>query len=233
MDRVHPLLETIDIHSDRLKTAVLTAGPAARVQNCPKWTVLDLVTHLARVLSSSVAVITDRAAEPSTPADWTDLLGCWDGERLALREALRRPAESPVRSPFPRGGGTLTTGDLARRIAHEMAIHRLDAESALSEPPPTRYAAAFAADGVDEFLTFLMPRRSPPSSRDGIARVETEGRSWTISLRVGEPPAVVGERSPDVTLSGPADDVYRALWGRPHQAASTGDGGLLEPLAAP
>lgn len=223
------LLETIDIHSDRLKAAALAAGPAAPVQNCPKWTVHDLVTHLARVLSSSVAVITDRAAEQSPPTGWTDLLGYWDGQRLAAREALRRPAESPVRSPFPRGG-TVTTGDLARRMAHEMAIHRLDAESALPEPPPTRYAAAFATDGVDEFLTFLMPRRSPPSSRDGVARVETEGRSWTIALREGEP---VDEGRPDVTLSGPADDVYRALWGRPHHAAITGDGCLLEPLAAP
>jgi uncharacterized protein (TIGR03083 family) len=226
-------LETIDIHSDRLKAAVLAAGPAAPVQNCPKWTVHDLVTHLARVLSSSVAVITDRAADQSPPTGWTDLLGYWDGQRLAAREALRRPAESPVRSRFPRGGDTLTIGELTRRLAHEMAIHRLDAESALPEPPPTRYAAAFAADGVDEFLTFLMPRRSSPSNRDGIARVETEGRSWTIALREGEPPALTGESSPDVTLSGPADDVYRALWGRPHHAVITGDGCLLEPLAAP
>lgn len=233
MDRVHPLLETIDIHSDRLKTAVLTAGPAARVRNCPKWTVHDLVTHLARVLSSSVAVITGRAAEPSAPADWTDLLGCWDGERLALREALRRPADSPVRSPFPRGGATITSGELTRRLAHEMAIHRLDAESALPEPPPTRYAAAFAADGVDEFLTFLMPRRSRPSNRGGTVRVEAEGRLWTVVLRESEPPALVDDGRPDVTLSGPADDVYRALWGRPNHAATTGDTTLLEPLAAP
>jgi uncharacterized protein (TIGR03083 family) len=227
------LLETIDIHSDRLKTAVLAAGPAAPIPNCPKWTVHDLVTHLAKVLSSSVAVITDRVAAEPPPTDWTDLLGWWDGQRLALREALRRPADSPVRSPFPRGGATVTAGDLTRRMAHEAAIHRLDAESALPAPPPTRYDAAFAADGVDEFLTFLMPRRSPSSNRDGVARVEAEGRSWTVTLREGEPPALVGEARPDVTLSGPADDVYRALWGRPHHAVVTGDGALLEPLAAP
>ncbi|MDT8909939.1 hypothetical protein NYF13_03295 [Amycolatopsis sp. PS_44_ISF1] len=103
-------------------------------------------------------------------------------------------------------------------------------ESALPEPPPTRYTTAFALDGVDEFLTFVLPRREPLPGRERIVRVETEGRSWTVALPEGEP---TGDARPDVTLSGPADDVYRALWGRPHHARTTGEGTLLEPLASP
>nr|WP_239154205.1 maleylpyruvate isomerase family mycothiol-dependent enzyme [Amycolatopsis sp. FDAARGOS 1241] len=199
------------------------------MRNCPQWTVLDLVTHLTAVLSYTVAAITDRRADPPRPEDWADALGRWDGQRLAVREALRRPADSPVRSPFPRSAG-VTAGDLARRLAHETAIHRLDAESALPKPPDTRYAEAFAADGVDEYLTFLAPRRT--CGGDGVVRVETGDRTWTLVLRPDQAPAL-GEGAPGVTVSGSPNDVYRALWGRPHTARIVGDVALLEPLAAP
>nr|WP_245633706.1 maleylpyruvate isomerase N-terminal domain-containing protein [Amycolatopsis jejuensis] len=191
----------------------------------------DLVTHLTAVLSYTVAAITDRTAEPRPPADdWPDALGRLDGERLAVREALRRPADSPLRSPFSHGG-PITVGDWVRRQAHEFAVHRLDAESALPTPPETRYPAGFAEDGIDEFLAFLLPRRGT-ADRAGVVAVHTPGREWTVVLRPGEPPTL-GEGTPDLTLSGPADDVYRALWGRPNQAVRTGDLALAEPIAAP
>ena len=188
------------------------------------------MTHLTTVLSYTVAAITDRKAEPAPPAEWPDALGRWDGERMAVREALRRPVDLPLRSPFPQGG-PVTVGDWTRRLAHEFAIHRLDAESALSEPPVTRYSQPFAEDGIDEFLVFLTPRRVRPGPT-GIVQARTENRSWTVLLHADQPPTL-GEGTPDLTLSGPADDVYRALWGRPNAAELSGDRTLLQPLAAP
>lgn len=189
------------------------------------------MTHLTTVLSYTVAAITDQKAEPPRTSTWEDALGRWDGERMAVREALRRPADTPLRSPFP-DGGPVTVGDWTRRLAHEFAIHRLDAESALPTPPVTRYRTEFAEDGIDEFLAFLTPRRNRPSGRDGIVQVCTDTRSWTVLLRPDQPPTL-GEGLPDLSLTGPADDVYRALWGRPNHAGKVGDATLLEPLAAP
>lgn len=189
------------------------------------------MTHLTAVLSYTVAAITDRNAEPPRASTWEDALGCWDGQRMAVREALRRPADTPLRSPFPHGG-PVTVEDWTRRLAHEFAIHRLDAESALLTPPVTRYRTEFAEDGIDEFLAFLTPRRAKPSGREGIVQVSTDTRTWTVLLRADQPPTL-GEGVPDLTLAGPADDVYRALWGRPNHAGKVGDATLLEPLAAP
>ncbi|XHU11419.1 maleylpyruvate isomerase family mycothiol-dependent enzyme [Amycolatopsis sp. WGS_07] len=188
------------------------------------------MTHLTAVLSYTVAAITDRKAEAPPAGTWEDALGRWDGERMAVREALRRPADTPVRSPFPHGG-PITVGDWTRRLAHEFAIHRLDAESALPAPSDTRYRPEFAEDGIDEFLAFLTPRRGKPS-RAGVVQASTGTRKWTVLLHPDQPPTL-GEGTPDLTLTGPADDVYRALWGRPNRAEKVGDATLLEPLAAP
>jgi uncharacterized protein (TIGR03083 family) len=203
--------EAIDIHADALKRAALKAGPAARVPNCPKWTVRDLVGHIAFVHCFAVGLAVNRPAKPVPPVDWEDLLGWWDGQRLALREALAKDPGAPAYSPYP--GFDVTVGDWTRRMAHETAIHRLDAESALGDVPPTRFEPGFANDGIDEFLTYLTPRLG----RKADVRVTTPERTWTLG-------------TPDAEIDGTADDVYRALWGRPHRASVTGD---LTPLAAP
>ncbi|MEU0794800.1 maleylpyruvate isomerase family mycothiol-dependent enzyme [Amycolatopsis sp. NPDC005961] len=205
------LLEAIDVHADGLKRAALEAGPTAPVRNCPKWTVHDLVSHIAFVHGFAVGLALNRPARPTPPPDWDDVLGWWDGQRLALREALGGNPETAAFSPYP--GFAETVGDWTRRMAHETAIHRLDAESALADVPETRFSPEFANDGVDEYLTYLTPRRGITPD----VRVTTPERSWAF----GEPKA---------ELDGAADDVYRALWGRPHQASVTGD---LAPLAAP
>ena len=209
------LLEAIDVHADGLKRAALTAGPTAPVPNCPKWIVHDLVSHIAFVHGFAVGLAVNRPVRPEPPKDWADVLGWWDGQRLALREALGRDPGTPAFSPYP--GFAATVGDWTRRLAHETAIHRLDAESALANALanalPTRFSTRFANDGVDEFLTYLTPRLGKKAD----VRVTTPERTWTL----GEPKA---------ELDGTADDVYRALWGRPHQASVRGD---LAPLAAP
>ncbi|MFF1607236.1 maleylpyruvate isomerase family mycothiol-dependent enzyme [Amycolatopsis sp. NPDC058278] len=205
------MLEAIDVHADGLKRAALAAGPSARVPNCPKWTVHDLVTHIAFVHGFAVGLAVNRPVRPEPPSGWDDVLGWWDGQRLALREALGRDPEAPAFSPYP--GFATTVGDWTRRMAHETAIHRLDAESALEDGPETRFSPAFSNDGIDEFLTYLTPRLGNKAD----VRVTTPERTWVL----GEPGAEV---------TGAADEVYRALWGRPHQASVTGD---LAPLAAP
>ncbi|WP_084093630.1 maleylpyruvate isomerase family mycothiol-dependent enzyme [Amycolatopsis rifamycinica] len=224
-------LEAVDVHTDALKRAALAAGPAAPVRNCPKWTVHDLVRHLAWVHAFAVATAMNREPDATPPEDWEDLLGWWDGQRLAAREALSRPPETPARSPFP--GFEITVGDWARRMAHEAAVHRLDAESALDPVPATRLSPAFTLDGIDEYATFLVPRRSPRYPVATTVHLTAAGRTWALRLTPGEHARAGEPGVPDVELSGDPDDVYRALWGRPNSATVVGDPALLAPLAAP
>ena len=160
--------------------------------------------HIAFVHGFAVGLAVNRPAKPAPPADWEDLLGWWDGQRLALREALAQDPGAPAYSPY--SGFDVTVGDWTRRMAHETAIHRLDAESALGDVPPTRFEPGFANDGIDEFLTYLTPRLG----RKAAVRVTTPERTWTLG-------------TPDAEVDGAADDVYRALYGRPNHATVTGD----------
>lgn len=162
------------------------------------------MTHIAFVHGLAVGLAVNRPVRPVPPEGWDDVLGWWDGQRLALREALGRDPETPAFSPYP--GFAVTAGDWTRRMAHETAIHRLDAESAREDAPRTRFSPAFANDGIDEFLTFLVPRRGFTIG----VRVTTPERTWTVG-------------TPGTEVSGTADDVYRALYGRPNDAALTGD----------
>ena len=110
-----------------------------------------------------------------------------------------------------------------RRMAHETAIHRWDAQMAIGRGEPIE--ARLAADGVAEVLDTLLPagRRRSPVSLTGLAALtatDTE-HNWYVRLR-GEGVALLDtdtifddeHRDPSVTASGPASDLNLALWGR-------------------
>jgi uncharacterized protein (TIGR03083 family) len=182
----------------------------------------------------------ERATAGEPPEDWDAVLGWWDEQRAALREALTAGPDAPAFLPFRHYPPTIASW--ARRQAHELAIHRLDAELALG-PETETFEPGFAADGADEFLVRLLPtlRKWAESTADGavLVRPTDVERAWTVRLAPGAPPVVLAvdpvpeEFDPDVTVEGTADAVYRAVWGRPHEATITGDERLLEPLAAP
>jgi len=104
----------------------------------------------------------------------------------------------------------------ARRQAHETAIHRVDAESALGST--TAFDPSFAADGIDEMLFgfAVRPRRDIPttSHKTMALHASDAGRSWLVTIgpeRV-ESSSDVGEA--DFDVSGPASDLYTLLWNR-------------------
>lgn len=147
---------------------------------------------------------------------------------MAAREALGGPPETIVLSPFQ--NGEVPRAVWVRRMAHEAAIHRLDAESALDLS--TTFSPEFAVDGIDEYLGFLTPNRRPaPEDGTVLFRATDTGDAWTVRLTAGELPRT--ERAADtadVTLSGPADQLYRAVCGRPAETSTAGEARLLRPL---
>lgn len=172
---------------------------------------------------------------PRPPENWDELLPWWD-EKLAGALAVLADPERPAFLPFPAYPNVASSW--ARRQAHEAAIHRLDAEYAVSLEPSFTYEPGFAADGVDELVSIMAPhwKKWPQLDFAGTVALRTADvdRSWTVSFKPGAQPVVEdGSTDADLTIEGPADAVYRRVWGRPSLAVVTGDTTLLEPLASP
>jgi uncharacterized protein (TIGR03083 family) len=136
------------------------------VLTCPGWTVAELAGHTGVIHRWATTIVVSRAAsrpphpeaEPVRPS--ADGLAEWlAAGAVPLLAALR--AAGPVTPVWTWGPGR-TSGWWARRIVHETAMHRADAELALGVADPV-IDPVLAADGIDEFL-FNLPsaRRAYP-----------------------------------------------------------------------
>jgi uncharacterized protein (TIGR03083 family) len=233
-----------------MRAAAVAAGPDAATPTCPEWTVRRLVRHLAKVQQwSGRALLTAPDGESphpdEPPAEWDGLLAFWDEQAGTLVDTLRKLGPDVPTWIFD-AKSSHTAGFWARRQAHEVAIHRLDAEHALAESdspdavPTLVFDPPFAADGIEEGLVVAVSRRS---LREGVTvrgtvlfHAADAGRAWLVRLTPGEP-LEIGAAEPgidaDASVVGTADAVYRAVWSRPSTAVRGGDGALIAALRAP
>jgi uncharacterized protein (TIGR03083 family) len=241
-------VEQVAAQADAMRAAAVAAGPDAPVPTCPEWTVRKLVRHMARVHQwAGRALLADphgeAPARDEPPEDWADVLSWWDEQRATLVSMLReRGPDAPawVFGPSP------TASFWARRQAHETAIHRLDAEHAAAgsdQPdavPALVFDPEFAADGIDEAVNLLIPRRlgrEPTTARGSVLfHAADAGRAWLVHLKAAEL-LEVGPADPaidaDASVVGTADAVYRAAWHRPSHAVRGGDEALIAALRTP
>lgn len=215
--------------------AQLFAGAARRtdldapVSSCPGWDMRDLVRHLAEIHLWAAAQVANRAAKmwvddlSELSTYWPDLAVFWprDAELIdwyletnvnLVRELTSAPTDLECRTFLPAASPLAMW---ARRQAHETAVHRFDAESA--GQTQTSFEPEFAADGIDELLGAFAPRRSKFSiDNPGTMAVHTNDTDarWHVTMAPNGITTTVGEHPADVTLSGPASDLYLALWNR-------------------
>lgn len=169
-------------------------GPDARVPSCPDWAVVDLLNHVARLMSGWYQYNLTRPADeddstiskgtaaplPESFADRIDY----------LREAsaqYRAKAESVDLS------GTvwiiLDAGSplfWITRSAVEMALHRWDIETATGHP--TRMSLPRATHAVDETLRLMWPAFLRSTSSPGRVNVAAYERPRSSTVRVGPLP---------------------------------------------
>lgn len=226
----------------------LSRAPADRtVPTCPEWAVRDLAHHAGRVHRWATGVVGAEQAQP-----WKDLkqiipdgwpadadLADWFREGLRGLASVLREAPDDLRcfTFLPVSDPKLFW---TRRMAHETAIHRLDAELSAGGRQAA-FGPEFAADGVDELLTMFVERRrgrfAEPvlaAPRPVILRVVELGGRGRWMIRFG-PEGTSGRREgseaeADCTVSGPAASLYPFLWNRPSPDGIEveGDGEVLE-----
>ncbi|WP_282692314.1 maleylpyruvate isomerase family mycothiol-dependent enzyme [Streptomyces sp. CC208A] len=230
-------IDALEAAGRGLAEAAEAAGPDAEVPTCPGWRMRDLLRHTTMVHRWAAGFVVEGHTAYQPEGDEPRL----DGDALfahfreghaELVAALRAAPETLTAWTFLPAPSPLAFW--ARRQAHETAVHRADAESALpTGPGPVE--AGLAADGVDELLAGFHARDRSRVRTDGPRslriRATDTGDVWTVRLSA-EPP--VTERAAaggpaDAEVSGTAERLYLTLWNRlPASAVTvTGDADLL------
>jgi len=199
----------------RALLAAVDRAPDARVEHCPDWDSTGLADHMRNVWGFMAAQVSaaspDRPARPdpddaSTPDQTLDSL-------LDILSGAEPTA--PAWNWCPEEGRTVAW--ILRRMAHETAIHRWDAENAAGDAEPID--ADLAADGIGEALDVAWryqmrgPTTGYPEESLHLHRTDGEGE-WLLTV-VDDVLNVTNEHGRgDAAVRGTASDLALFMWNR-------------------
>jgi uncharacterized protein (TIGR03083 family) len=217
MDRIS-LVEALERDGVAFADSCAAAGLDTPVAACPGWNVAELVWHLGEVHFFWRTIVGDRMSSfeeyqpPQRPAD-AELL---DFYRAGLAHTLQVLTDADPATPVWTWSTDNTAGFVIRRMAHETAVHRWDAEQAAKRDMPIE--AALASDGIDEFLQhFFDDGADAAAAIGGSVHLHCEDVAGEWAVRVGDNGALVVTRQHvkcDCAIRGSASDVLLALWRR-------------------
>ncbi|MDW4904424.1 maleylpyruvate isomerase N-terminal domain-containing protein [Streptomyces sp. ADMS] len=213
--------------------AVVTSGAdlSATVPTCPDWTLEQLVRHAGGALRWAELLVRTRAEEnvdenevplsggPETTGD-PAALDAWLAETGELLVGTLREAGPDAK--VWTWGWERSSGFWARRMAHEITVHRADAT--LTAGMPYEVAADIAADAIDEWLQIVeFAQRTDP--HDAAKELRGPGRSihlhatdtaaeWLVQLTEDGVVWRRGHEKATVALRGPLTDVMLAFYRR-------------------
>lgn len=198
------------------------------VPSCPGWSMADLVAHVGQVHRDKAGIVragasSERPPRAQDPTVTGDALLDWYDEGLAdLLEVLAAADPDQPTWSWSRHAGDARVGFWQRRLAHETAVHRWDAEHAAGLRAAAIGPAALAADGVDEVLDVWLgdpddPPYAGPAGTLHLHASDTPGE-WLLRLgadgAAGRVEVLRGHQHADAALLGPASDLDLVLWGR-------------------
>ena len=232
-------LTAIRTNAAGLAAAARAAGVDAAVPTCPGWKVADLLDHIRTVHRYVDGIVGSRATEsparPDTPPPFEgeDPVAAFEGgaeQLLGTLGAVEAGAEVwnwSDRRPAP-------ATFWQRRMAHELVIHRVDAESAAGQQsrvdPPE-----LAVDGIDEYLDVLLRRLSERGRLGEFAgtfhfhATDVPGE-WQVEIAPGRLEVRREHAKAPVAVRGSASDLELFLYNRRSTEGLEvfGDGALLD-----
>lgn len=193
----------------------------AAVPPCPGWSVADLVAHTAEVFYDWNQVVSrglvDRADFESVPDfERPPQEKLVDALQSSADRLLATLAAADLDQPAWNWSSTQpkTVAFVPRRMAHEISIHRWDAQSAIGATEPIN--ADLAADGIDEFFFVQLPEEEAPVPEPGTVHLHrTDGPGeWFVTLGAGGVTVRAEHERGDAAVRGPASDLILMLWRR-------------------
>jgi uncharacterized protein (TIGR03083 family) len=217
-----------------LAAAARAAGLDAEIASCPGWTIADLLAHVGRIHRWVTELVVMRPKPPD--GNWRGLEEPPAGTRIEwFDDGYRRFADAladvPAGAEVWTWSGDHTAAFWSRRQAHELAIHRWDAQGATGEPEPVD--RALAVDGIQEVFDILPARPGVPPVTGAGETIHlhcTDGDGeWLVRLTPDGPVVTNEHAKGDVAARGTASDLLLLVWGRiqPERLQTFGDASLL------
>ncbi|MFD5337248.1 maleylpyruvate isomerase family mycothiol-dependent enzyme [Streptomyces hawaiiensis] len=224
-------------HQVGLLRSVVTSGAelSGTVPTCPDWSLEDLVRHMGGALRWVELMVRTRAQEEVPEEQVPGVEGPEGrGEAAVLDAWLAETGDQVVAALRAAGpdakvwgwAGTLSSGFWARRMTHEITVHRADAT--LAAGLPYEVAPDVAADAIDEWLQIVAyVQRTEP--HDVASELRGEGRSihlhatdtgaglnaeWVVELAEDGVRWRRGHEQATVALRGPLTSVLLAFYRR-------------------
>ena len=187
------------------------------VPTCGDWMMPQLLLHVGGIYHRIATIVGERmtSALPLSPPrdDVEDPIAYLNEGLDELVEALSEAdADTPV---WNWSSEPQVAGFWARRMAHESAVHRYDAQRAHDVAQPI--AADLAHDGLDELVDVILPRviaRDEPALPVATYAFVAGDDSWNIELDGASSTRHETATSPDVTARGTTSALLLAAYGR-------------------
>jgi uncharacterized protein (TIGR03083 family) len=219
-----------NLEHDLNRIAAIANDLDATVPTCPGWDLGRLVGHIGRVHRMALAVLTTGAMKPASadqletpPAEHDQLRAYFSASSVELVSTLR--SIDPDFACWTFLGEPHNAAFWMRRQAHEHAVHRFDAESAVGEAAPI--PTDIAIDGIDEYFLIQNLRALPNKPEFALggsvhlhATDATDAASdgglgeWMISYDDGQLTITKEHGKGDAAVRGTASDLLLGLWGR-------------------
>lgn len=217
-------IDAVRTESEALIFAVGEGAMDVPVPTCEPWEVSDLATHVGGFCGFWSHVLCEATGRPKTPfpdPPQGDKLAEWLADRCVdvVGEFEATPPQTNVWTWFD---ADHTAAFVMRRSAHEIAIHRFDAQAAHGMTMPV--APELAADGIDEILDVLVsarPRTGTGTGQTMALRSTDLGLEWLVTIGTERIDVVrsTQDASPvegcDLVVSGTTSDLELILYHRP------------------
>ncbi len=218
---MEPELEIDSVERDTARVAeAVAANRSAAVSACPGWTVADLGVHLGGVHRWVTGIVAEGATTPPPRAESHDSvdpqLDEWLQEGAAQLAGVLRGSD--MDTPVWTNSRPRNVRGWSRRMAHETAVHRWDAQSAVGvEADPLD--PDLAADGVAEMLEVFVPGVHRRGGVSGAGETfhfhRTDGPGeWLVRFGTDGAEVTTEHTKADVALRGTAPELLLVLWRR-------------------
>ena len=206
----------------------LDGDPSTRVPSCPGWSLTDLVAHVGSYHRWAADLLRDASPQPRAPytlrPDADVSLAEW--YRASLELLLEAVDSTEPDTPMWTVTTDQTAGAWCRRQAHDLTIHRWDAQHARGHPEPIQPERA--ADFIDELfeaaLPYILPFLGRPAPARSLAVRSADGSYYRrIDAVTGQPHLSLDQTPADATLTGTPSELLLALWRRDSATILAGD----------